>query len=456
MSLGSTGLLGPDEPRYASIGRAMATTGDLVTPKLDGEGWFEKPPLLYWTVALGTRFHLPGEWAPRLPIALMSLGFLVFYFGILAREFSHQVAIFATAILGTCAGWIAYTIPAVPDLPMAVTLGVAMLLTLYDKGPRSGWIAGVFLGLAILAKGFVPVMLFAPVWLFARGKRLGLIVSTGLVAVPWFILCTLANGKVVFTELIWKHHFQRYFSSSLEHVQPPWFYVPILILGVFPWTPLMALLARRHTFEDARVRFLGWWLVFGFVVFSASKGKLPGYLLPLIPMLAIVLAVGLGQVIHKTWWLVACALTLVILPPAAGVLPEALQTGLRRSTIPWSGTLVWIAPILAVAALVWWLARKGMVERAVLAFALSTAVGVAIAKQLIFPALDARVSVRAFWRQHSTEVANGCFDETLRNDWKKYGLNYYAEKPIPYCKDADSPSHINSTRGVLAIVPRTP
>ena len=452
MGLGSTGLLGPDEPRYASIGRTMAATGDLVTPKLDGEGWFEKPPLLYWTVALGTRFGLPGEWAPRLPIALMSLSFLIFYFGVLAREFSHHVAMFATAILGTCAGWLAYTVPAVPDLPMAATLGVAMLLTLYDKRSYSGWVAGAFLGLSMLAKGFVPITLFAPIWLLAaRGKRVALIAGTILVAAPWYILCSIANGKIFWTEFVWKHHIQRFFSSQLEHVQPLWFYVPVIILGMFPWTPLMALLTRGKTYEDSRVRGLAWWLLFGFAMFSASKGKLPGYLLPLLPFLAIVLAVGLTQTIHKTWWLVACALTLVILPPAAGVLPEALQIGLTRSTIPWRGTLLWLPPILATAIIVWRLAKKGMVERAALACALATALGAAIAKLWIFPALDDRVSVRAFWRAHPTEIAQACLDETLRNDWKRYGLNYYAEKPIPFCKDAPSATHITTSAGKLAI-----
>src|SRR5579862_2966122 len=107
--LGSVGFLGPDEPRYASIGREMAHSGDLVTPRLDGQPWFEKPPLLYWMVAAGHWAHLPDEWAARLPVALSSIAFLLFFYWIVRREFSSATALAATAILSTSAGWLAYS-----------------------------------------------------------------------------------------------------------------------------------------------------------------------------------------------------------------------------------------------------------------------------------------------------------------------------------------------------------
>lgn len=73
--LNGVGVLGPDEPRYAAIGRAMAQTGDFVTPKLWGSPWFEKPPLLYWMTAAGTKAGLNAELSARLPVALLSLFF---------------------------------------------------------------------------------------------------------------------------------------------------------------------------------------------------------------------------------------------------------------------------------------------------------------------------------------------------------------------------------------------
>src|SRR5688572_16556410 len=98
-------MLGPDEPRYASIGREMARSGDWVTPRLWGEPWFEKPPLLYWMIAAGYRSGLSGEAAVRAPVALMSAGFLFLFFHRLRREFGEKAALYASAILATSAGW---------------------------------------------------------------------------------------------------------------------------------------------------------------------------------------------------------------------------------------------------------------------------------------------------------------------------------------------------------------
>src|ERR1700722_12629975 len=102
----TTGMLLPDEPRYASIGREMARSGDWITPRLWGQPWFEKPPLLYWMSGIGFRLGLGPELAPRLGVALMATAFLVFYWWILNREFGCRPAWFATLILGTCGGWL--------------------------------------------------------------------------------------------------------------------------------------------------------------------------------------------------------------------------------------------------------------------------------------------------------------------------------------------------------------
>ena len=95
LDLGGVGFLGPDEPRYASIGREMARSGDWITPRLDGEPWFEKPPLLYWMTGAAFHLGLGEEMAPRLPVALLSLLFLVFFHWFLRREFGAKAAWYA-------------------------------------------------------------------------------------------------------------------------------------------------------------------------------------------------------------------------------------------------------------------------------------------------------------------------------------------------------------------------
>jgi 4-amino-4-deoxy-L-arabinose transferase-like glycosyltransferase len=105
--LNRAGMLGPDEPRYAAIGLEMSRSGDWITPRLWGEAWFEKPPLLYWLVGAGDMVGLPEGWAARLPVAMLSIAFLAFFFRELRREWEGEVALVAARHLGGVAGFFA-------------------------------------------------------------------------------------------------------------------------------------------------------------------------------------------------------------------------------------------------------------------------------------------------------------------------------------------------------------
>jgi 4-amino-4-deoxy-L-arabinose transferase-like glycosyltransferase len=129
-NLDGVGVLLKDEPRYAAIGRAMAHTGDFVTPRLWGAPWFEKPPLLYWMTAAGTLAGLNPELSARLPVALLSLAFLAASFFLLWREFGAQAAAVSIALLASCAGWITYSQLCLTDLPLAVWFSLAVFLAL--------------------------------------------------------------------------------------------------------------------------------------------------------------------------------------------------------------------------------------------------------------------------------------------------------------------------------------
>jgi len=428
LSLGGAGFVGPDEPRYASVGREMARSGDWITPRLDGQPWFEKPPLLYWMNAAGQKLGFSDEWAARLPVALASLLFLLYFFGWVEREFSRRTAFAATAILATSAGWAAFSFGAVTDLPMTAALCAALLITLFDTRPRQGYLAGALLGLAILAKAFVPVVLLAPALLIARRKRLRTVVACVIVAAPWHLLCLARNGHAFWNEYFWKHQVGRFFENSLQHVQPFWYYVPVILAGLFPWTPLAALLARSKTYEDARVRFLAAWMLYGLLFFSISRNKLPGYVLPLLPALAIVLAVALEKTRGAEWWLAACGLLLIAVPAIARALPEALLCGVRRSHIVFAPGV----PFAAIAIVAWWLAWRERQTLAVFAVALAAMAGVVYIKVRTFPELDQRVSVRGFWR--ANPAPDACTD-WIRRDWV-YGLNYYADRVLPSCEVA--------------------
>jgi 4-amino-4-deoxy-L-arabinose transferase-like glycosyltransferase len=438
--LSGVGLLGPDEPRYAAIGREMARSGDWITPRLWGQPWFEKPALIYWMAALGFRLGLGPELAPRLPVALTGTAFLVFFFFALRREFGPRAAGFATAILGTSAGWIAFSHAAVADLPMSAAFAAAMLLCLpwLDRGERGGlWAAGVLMGVAVLAKGLVPLALALPLAWVAR-RRLGdvlrpvPVLAFVLVAAPWYVLVALRNGTPFFTEFVLKHHLERFATGSLQHVQPFWFYAPILLAGLFPWTPLLAPLVRPSLYKDARRRFLLLWLVFGFVFFSAATNKLPGYLLPLLPACAALMGIALDECKKAGWMLALSGALLGILPAAVPMLPQALREGLSHAdwSLPgWEWMLV-PALALAVGSLAW----SGRREASVALMAALVAVAIVYTERTAFRALDESVSARAFWyrnRDHAGEMCVGNIDRSWR-----YNLNYYTEAPLPVCSES--------------------
>ncbi len=457
LNLGSAGFgLDPDEPRYASIGREMARSGDWITPRLNGSGWFEKPPLLYWMTAAATKLGLRDEWAARLPVALLSLGFLAFFYAILEREFNARIALMAAAILGTSAGWFAYSYAAVTDLPMSACFGAAMLVALFDTRRRTsagwiapGWMAGVLLGFAILAKAFLPVALFIPVWLIARGKRLAIAAGAFLIAGPWHLWLGLRNGPDFGDVYFWQQQMGRFNSAALHHGRPFWFYLPVLLLGLFPWTPLFALLARRKTYNDVRVSSLAIWLVLALVFLSAFTNKLPGYLLPLLPAAAIVLAVALDKAPAPEWWIAGCALMLVLLPSGLAGLPDAFLKGSLSATWKFRpGGLV----LLVLVIVVWWLACKKQTALAVLTSALAAAGGIGFLAGAVLPVLDQRVSVRPFWREHRDKMSSACLDPGLRPA-SKYALDYYASRALPECAPESGGFRIASTPEGLALQP---
>lgn len=430
------GLHGPDEPRYASIGRAMAASGDWVTPRLWGEPWFEKPALLYWMTAAGFRLGLGPESAPRLPVTLLSVAFLFFFYRLLREQFAPEPAAYATAILGASAGWLAYSRTAVTDLPLSAFFGLSMLLAmewLRTGDPRRlGW-AGAALGVAMLAKGLVPVVLAAPLLWFGRARLLDLwrfAAAALLVAAPWYALCAAANGTAFLEDFFLKHHLSRFASGGLQHVQPFWFYLPVLLGTVFPWTPLAALL--RWPGQDKARQFLWAWLLFGFVFFSAAQNKLPGYLLPLMPALAALLGDALAvRERNPRWALVGAGVLLAFTPAILPALPEALSSG-SGSALPyvvwWHGAI----PAAVVSLVVYLLdARHGRAFATAVLVALVAAMSWRIVHDA-FPAIDASVSARSAWREHPGMAGQVCLDDPRRAF--QYGMDYYYNAPIPDCE----------------------
>ncbi|MEO8596557.1 MAG: glycosyltransferase family 39 protein [Candidatus Solibacter sp.] len=456
--LSAAGLLGPDEPRYASIAREMARSGDWITPRLWGAPWFEKPALLYWLSGIGFRLGLNTELAPRLPGAILAVAFLVFYFRTLQREFSCRAAWLATLILGTSGMWVAYSQNGVTDIPLTTTYSAAMLLALpwVARRDTAGLPAAAALfGFAVLAKGLVPLPLAAPLLLGRHIRdwlRWRVVLPFLLVAVPWYALCYLRNGWPFWHEFFVVHHFSRVTSDALQHVRPFWFYLPVLVLGLAPWTPLLPLLGRPALYRDRSRLFLLLWAVAVLVLFSISLNKLPGYILPLMPAVAALIGLALDELADARRWLAACALLLVAFPITAQLLPSAVLTGLTRAPRPHFEPL-WLL-VLAIAIAAWLLEARGKRVAAVLAVTAGAAFGIAWLKASATPELDRSVSARGVWRQISDRRSQVCIGNVKR-DWE-YGLNYYSVEPLPDCELQPRPLRVLPAPGERVFVGETP
>jgi 4-amino-4-deoxy-L-arabinose transferase-like glycosyltransferase len=443
-------VLGPDEPRYAAIGREMARSGDWITPRLWGEPWFEKPALIYWMSGAGFRLGLGDELAPRAPATILGVLFLGFFYWSLRREFDGRAAAIATAILGTSAGWLAYSYVATPDLTMSALFSTAMLLgMIWLRSGAQRWLiaAAAALGLAALAKGLVPLALAIPFAWQARTRWKELLGWKPLaaffaIAAPWYALCYARNGSAFIHTFFWEHHVGRFASTALQHVQPSWFYVPVLLAALFPWTPAVALLLRPGFYSDSRRRFLLLWVVFGLVFFSAFLNKLPGYILPLLPAAAALAGIAISEGRRSRWIVALSAGLLCFVFPVAALLPRALAAGLSRSDIPvWS---VWWAAPAALAVAVYYVERRTAVALVTAALI----VGVIYLKLAAFPAIDAAASARSLWLQIAPKRDRVCVEDIHRS-WR-YGLNYYSINPLPECDVEPRPARVTQVGGAPA------
>src|ERR1019366_8095742 len=208
------------------------------------------------------------------------------------------------------------------------------------------------------------------------------------------------------------------------------FTLPILLAGLLPWTPLLGLIARRRVYRDRQRVFLAVWVLAALLLFSIPFNKLPGYILPLLPAAAVLMALALDEAVDARPWLAACGALLVVFPITAQVLPAAVLNGLSRAPRPLFQA-VWLAAA-AVALLAWLLEARGKRVAAVLAVAAGAAVGIACVKTAATPQLERHVSARGLWREIGGRAGEVCIGNVKR-DWQ-YGLNYYSVTPLPDCE----------------------
>ncbi len=317
--LGDLPLIGADEPRYARISEEMANTGDYLTPHLQGRPWLEKPPLLFWLQAVSFKLFGVGELQARLPVAFAALAGSLVLGWMLARSSGPSAGFLAFLILQTSVLYLLFGRSGSTDMPLTACLTVALAAGfLAQQGGSLGWsaLAGVALAGGILAKGPVALVLAGSVifiWAFLMDRfpwsrrQVGMAALCLLaVAVPWYAWVWVENGEN-FALTFWvNHHLARYVSDLHHHRQPVWYYLPILLVGFFPWVVFLWSSARslweagrRPHREGVSLNCYLWiWALVPLVFFSLSGSKLAGYILPSIPPLAGLVALEWDR-IHR-------------------------------------------------------------------------------------------------------------------------------------------------------------
>jgi 4-amino-4-deoxy-L-arabinose transferase-like glycosyltransferase len=322
--LGSAPLVNPDEGRYAEIPREMIASGDWVTPRLDGVPYYEKPPLMYWAVAACESLLGPSEWSVRLAPALLAIAGILMAYGAGRRLYGRDAGFWSAIVLGTSLLYIAFV--HLLGLDMAVSVLMSAALFCFIAGVREPpgrgrrllfWGLYASAALATLTKGLVGFLIPGAVmflWLLLIGqwRRLrpfylpsGIVIFLAIAA-PWHVLMAQRNPG-------WAHFFFIYeqferFSDKTGHAryQPFYFFVLILIPGLFPWTGFLwsALRdglaggwARRR--EHPEGWFLAIWALFILLFFSMSQSKLIPYILPICPPIAVLIGRWLAATLAR-------------------------------------------------------------------------------------------------------------------------------------------------------------
>jgi 4-amino-4-deoxy-L-arabinose transferase-like glycosyltransferase len=388
VTAGAMGLIEPTETRYAEVAREMRASGDYLIPRLNDIPHFHKPALAYWAVAAGFAVAGENEWGARLPSTLAAIATLALVPVLARRRFG------ALAIPPGVAAWAlgSSLFFFVLGRSVATDPYLALSVTAFWTFAPSPW-ALAALGLGFFAKGpvaFVPtvlVVLVAALW--GRDKGTLRLLGPGwgwllfaLVALPWYLIVVLRVPGLL-DYFLGNQIWERYATRVHHRGGPPWYFVGVLVAGALPWTPALLAGIARLARERARIeaKLLLAWLVVPLVFFSFSGSKLPSYLLPCLPAVALIAGAGLrvgGRVVRWTTagLLVAIALAGWILGPAA--------LGRAMGLPPTAGSVALPLPAhLALACLLYaatWFARGKAAEGALLALFAWTSLFVAAAR----------------------------------------------------------------------------
>jgi 4-amino-4-deoxy-L-arabinose transferase-like glycosyltransferase len=329
-------LFEPDEGRYAEIAREMLARGEWVVPSLQGEPYLDKPPLLYWLTMASFRLFGVHDWSARLAPALAVHATILAVYWIGRRSVGERAAFWGALLLSLAPGFVSMGRLLLLDGLLTCCTTVAVLSAFEAlRGERLRWswwlLSALACGLGVLTKGPIALVLLAPPLLAYRwltgGRKAGpreLAVYAGVVLaglLPWHLAVGLRVPEF-FTYFFWRHNVLR-FLTPFDHQEPIWFYVPVVLGGLLPGTLLLVgffrfLVSGEETAARRRAPELGFSLLAGgwcLLFFTLSGSKLPTYVLPAFPPLALALGVYLAdsKLLHTRWPMTIGIVSLLLL-----------------------------------------------------------------------------------------------------------------------------------------------
>lgn len=488
--LGSFGLVGADEPRYAQIAREMLARHDWITPMLNGVPWLEKPALYYWSAIFSFKLFGVSDWAARVPSAAFATAMIAVIYGYMRRF--RDSALDAALIAASFAAVIGFGRGASTDMPLAATMTIGMLawFAWWETGHRL-WLAGFYamIALGTLAKGPVaPALSGATIVLFAflcgrswpehasetRATGFRLIAKTlwipGVllffaIALPWYFAVQRTTHQF-FQVFILQHNLERFATNLYRHQQPYWYYLPVILLGVLPWTvcviaaivnalrqlrrgaypELVTTSAARDPGFHSTGRERAWrvflllWIAVPLAVFTISRSKLPGYILPSIPPSALLVADWLrarSQERASAWLLAAHSVICGLLLGGTLLAPYFIvRTHPPALAITIAGIAAAVIAFAMVLTLRWQVLR-------VLRFVtlVPVVLGLAFVLRLSAPLVDRTQSSRPVAEELARLGASGpqlaAFNITRETE---YGLDFYRNQPVKRYERGEVPA----------------
>ncbi|MBF0298877.1 MAG: glycosyltransferase family 39 protein [Oligoflexia bacterium] len=331
-------LIKPDEGRYAIIAREMVQSGDWIVPRMNSLQYIEKPPMHYWMTAISFSLFGEHEWSARLWSAIAGMLGILMMMWTARRIYGREVALYSGLLLSSSIFYVGLSRINTVDMGLTLFMGVslmAMLLAQRDSASvkeNRYWMYIVWIGLAlaVLTKGPMGVILPAGVLfiylLLTRSfyilKKLhlgvGLFIFSAII-LPWFILVSQRNSHFLKFFFI-REHVERFLTNTHNRDEVWWYLFPFVFLGILPWMffLLVALISSTSSFfknilsniknskntknskKDFKVNLLlTIWCFFIFIFFSLSSSKLPTYVLPIFPALALLLGQTIKRLSHR-------------------------------------------------------------------------------------------------------------------------------------------------------------